>query len=246
MLLDIEGTLSPFAFVHQEMFPYVRRCLADYLTEHQDSTELRTTCAQVLADAAGEQVSSCDLADPATQRRVVAAVNELMDRDVKVTSLKKLQGMIWQDAFESGAMRAPLFDDVLPFLQRCRDSGISVRIYSSGSVQAQQLFFGHTLAGNLLPYFDGFHDTTCGPKTDSGSYFKIAREFGRDAADLVFVSDVTAELDAAREAGLRTILCRRPGNPPATGQHQHPGWRGTLTAMLDDLLGDETGVGIRQ
>ena len=153
---------------------------------------------------------------------VESAVAQLMDQDAKTTGLKQLQGLVWKQGFRSGELaRAPVSRRrALP--ASCVESGASTsRIYSSGSVAAQRLFFEHSDDGDLLPWLSGHYDTTIGSKTDPESYRAIAREFSCDAAEITFVSDNLRELDAAREAGLATVMCPRPGNPP-TPDHDHP------------------------
>ncbi|MCA9219999.1 MAG: acireductone synthase, partial [Planctomycetales bacterium] len=151
-----------------------------------------------------------DIEPAATQRKLVASeVARLMDGDVKATGLKQLQGLIWRDGFESGELLAHVYDDVPPAPERWRLAGITIRIYSSGSVQAQKLFFGHTTAGNLLHYFSGHDDTTTGGKKEAASYRRITADYDMPAEELLFLSDVPAELDAAREAGLHTALVVR-------------------------------------
>jgi enolase-phosphatase E1 len=144
-------------------------------------------------------------------------VLRLMDADAKATGLKQLQGLIWKSGFESGELKAHVYEDVPPALESWTAAGKDVRIYSSGSVQAQRLFFGHTIAGDLLPRFRGHYDTTTGPKKEAESYRKIAAAFGLPLTAILFLSDIVTELDAAREAGLATALVVRPGN--AAGQN---------------------------
>src|SRR5262249_52930599 len=153
---------------------------------------------------------------------VCKEVTRLMDADAKATGLKQLQGLIWQRGFESGELKAHVFDDVPPALTAWNAAGKDVRIYSSGSVQAQKLFFGHTIAGNLLPQFRGHYDTTTGPKKEADSYRRIAADFKLPPSDILFLSDIVAELDAARAAGLKTALCIRPGNAPAQNSAGEP------------------------
>jgi enolase-phosphatase E1 len=152
------------------------------------------------------------------EREVIA----LMDRDVKATGLKQLQGLIWQAGFESGEMQAHVYDDVPPALMAWNAAGKDVRIYSSGSVQAQKLFFGHTVAGNLLGYFRGHYDTTTGPKKEAQSYHQIVADMQLPAGEVLFASDIVAELDAARAAGLQTVLVIRPGNAPIPAESGPP------------------------
>jgi enolase-phosphatase E1 len=152
-----------------------------------------------------------------------------MDQDAKTTGLKQLQGLIWENGFESGELKAHLFDDVPQSLALWNMAGIDVRIYSSGSIHSQKLFFGHTTQGDLLHLLKGHYDTTTGPKRESESYTRIAAGFGLPPADVLFLSDVVAELDAARAAGMQTALVIRPGNAPAAAGHGHP----ELTTFTD-------------
>ncbi len=221
LLLDIEGTTSPIQFVYEVMFPYVRTHLDAYLAGHWDEPELAEACRLIAADAGCTSLD--DLLGPGSddeqRRRVAAEVTRQMDADLKATGLKQLQGLIWHDGFMSGALRAEVYDDVPPALLRWTKAGRDVRIYSSGSIAAQKLFFGHTVAGNLLPYFHGHYDTTLGSKREAASYTAIAGEFGLPLAEILFVSDVLEELIAARDAGLATALCVRPGNKTVVCQH---------------------------
>lgn len=217
VLLDIEGTTSSIRFVYDEMFPFVRRELDGYLAAHWGEESLRKACSLLAADAAEEGVATAawDEArdDPDRGREWIAnEVRRQMDADRKATGLKKIQGLIWKRGFESGELRAHVYDDVPPALEKWNAQGLDVRIYSSGSVQAQHLFFGHTIAGDLLPHFRGHYDTTIGSKREAESYLRIAAEFDLPAEKVVFLSDIPAELEAAREAGMQVVLCERPGN----------------------------------
>ena len=136
----------------------------------------------------------------------------MIDNDVKATGLKQLQGIIWKSGFHSGEMVAHLYDDTAPALKRWKQQGLDLRIYSSGSIAAQKLFFGHSVAGDILDLFSSHYDTTTGPKKEAESYRKIVADCGIAADRIVFISDVAAELDAAAQAGLQTVLSIRPGN----------------------------------
>lgn len=146
ILLDIEGTTSSISFVYDVMFPFVRRELEAYLTNHWGEPELTAACEAIARDAGNTSLS-------ASRDSIQAEVIRLMDGDVKTTGLKQLQGLIWDAGFKSGEMKAHVYDDVPPAIAAWNSAGLDVRIYSSGSVQAQKLFFGHTIAGNLLPLF---------------------------------------------------------------------------------------------
>jgi enolase-phosphatase E1 len=223
VLLDIEGTTSSISFVYDTMFPFVRRELERYLKEHWAESGLSLACDRIALDAGYESLEAWVKAsaegsedaflpqaqsihdDPVCIQKLVAAeVIRLMDQDVKATGLKQLQGLVWQDGFSRGELISHVYDDVLPAIRHWRSENIAIRIYSSGSVQAQKLFFGHTAVGNLLSYFSGHDDTTIGAKKEAESYRRIATAFGYSACDLLFLSDITAELDAAREAGFYT------------------------------------------
>ena len=209
ILLDIEGTVSPLAFVHDVMFPYARQRAGAYLTTHWGTAVI----AQLARDAGVQTFGS-----PAEAE---AAVYRLMDADAKVTGLKQLQGMIWEEGFRNGELRSGIFDDVpLALADWCRQSR-GIRIYSSGSVHAQKLFFAHTQRGDLSPYFSGYYDTTTGSKRESASYTAIAADCGLPADQILFVSDLVEELNAAHTAGMFTAFALRPGNKPAP-PHDHP------------------------
>jgi enolase-phosphatase E1 len=147
-----------------------------------------------------------------------------MDRNSKSTGLKMLQGILWEDGYRAGELESQVWPDVAETLRSWKEHGIRVRVFSSGSVLAQKLLFGHSDQGDLLPYFEGFHDTTTGPKDRPAAYAAIAESFGLPPGEILFLSDVTAELDAARDAGLQTGLLLRPGNKPAEA-NGHPTYR---------------------
>jgi enolase-phosphatase E1 len=132
-----------------------------------------------------------------------------MDRDRKSTGLKSLQGKIWEEGYRAGELKSEVYPDVLPALERWRRRGIDIAIFSSGSVQAQRSLFRQTTAGDLTRFIHDYFDTTTGPKTSAESYTRIAAALEHAPADLLFVSDIAAELDAARTAGMRTALCMR-------------------------------------
>jgi enolase-phosphatase E1 len=221
ILLDIEGTTSSVSFVYDEMFPFIRRELDVFLKDHFSEPAVRAAADQIARDAGHADLQTmCAAASARDDWQAIELVRTevlaLMDRDAKTTGLKQLQGLIWQAGFESGELLAHVYDDVPPALVAWNAAGKDVRVYSSGSVQAQKLFFGHTIAGNLLGHFRGHYDTTTGPKKEADSYRRIAADMAQPPGDVLFLSDIVGELDAAREAGLQTRLVIRPGN--AAGQ----------------------------
>lgn len=225
ILLDIEGTTSSVSFVYDVMFPFVRRELDEYLRANWGSAALNEVCNLIAKDAGyGSFVVWCgDEAEVGKRQQLLREeVLRLMDGDVKATGLKTLQGLIWRSGFESSEMRAHVYDDVLPAIQAWSDAGCDVRIFSSGSIAAQKLFFGYTVVGNMLHLFQDHYDTTTGPKKETMSYRAIAQDFGLPPTQILFLSDVPAELDAARAAELQTCLCKRPGNAEVPVGHGHP------------------------
>jgi enolase-phosphatase E1 len=228
ILLDIEGTTSSISFVYDVMFPYVRKHLTFEVFSNWMEPEYIEAFHAIARDAGHESLDAWLKKESLTRENPLRAaevvckeVTRLMDSDAKATGLKQLQGLIWQSGFESGELKAHVYDDVPPALVGWNSAGKDVRIYSSGSVQAQKLFFGHTIAGNLLPQFRGHYDTTMGPKKEAESYRKIAADFKLPPDEILFLSDVVAELDAARGAGMQTALVVRLGNPSAPAGHSH-------------------------
>jgi len=204
ILLDIEGTTTPIAFVYDVLFPFARRRAVEYVKD-ADLTELKREHEQDVVAGTNP---------PPWSAGPVQYIHWLMDKDRKSTALKNIQGKIWLEGYESGELRGEVFPDVAPALERWRQSHIDVRIFSSGSVLAQRLLFSTTTAGDLTKYIKGYFDTTTGPKGDPSSYRTIADAFHIPAGDILFISDVSRELDAARRAGMQTLLCVRPGNHP--------------------------------
>lgn len=221
ILLDIEGTTSSISFVYDEMFPFVRKNLTEFLMKNWNDEQVQD-CLPILAKDMGATAADwlpSELTEQGQQEKVAKVVIELMDGDVKATGLKQLQGLIWKDGFHSGQLVAHLFEDVAPAIKDWNEAGLDVRIYSSGSISAQKLFFGHCIAGNLLEQLNGHYDTTTGPKKEAESYRKIAEDFSLDASEILFVSDVVDELTAASQAGMQAVLSLRPGNKPQGEDH---------------------------
>ena len=223
-LLDIEGTTTPISFVYEVLFPYARQHVAAYLDAHWGEPDLDADLKLFRADL--DRAAACPIPDdhagPAAVREALAAhVRWQMDQDLKTTALKSLQGRIWRDGYHAGHLLGQVFDDVPAALQRWTALGHTAAIYSSGSVEAQKLLFAHTPHGDLTPHLKHHFDTTTGPKRDPLSYLAIARSLGAAPADILFATDITQEADAARAAGLQTLLMLRPGNHPQP-PHDHP------------------------
>ena len=216
ILLDIEGTTTPVDFVYQVLFPYARAQVKDFLERHAEAASpdielLRREHQQDLNRGA----------HPPAWSNAVSYVHWLMDQDRKSTGLKSLQGKIWEEGYRSGELRGEVYPDVLPALESWRQQGMKICIYSSGSVLAQKLLFSRSTAGDLTPFIDAYFDTTTGPKKETESYRKIAKALSLDPPAIVFFSDVVAELDAAREAGMKTGLCVREGSVRTRQSSEH-------------------------
>ena len=227
ILLDIEGTTTPIAFVHDVLFSYARSEARNYLEKHFGSAELAKDIALLRKDHSADLKLNHQLPPIVEAPRdaqinsIVAYVDWLIDRDRKSTALKLLQGKIWEQGYLKGTLKAQVFPDVAPALERWHHDGLRVAIFSSGSALAQQLLFAHTEGGDLTRYIDRYFDTTVGPKTETGSYRQIAAALGLLASEVLFISDIVNELDAANDAGMQTLLCIRPGNQPQALAEQY-------------------------
>jgi enolase-phosphatase E1 len=217
VLLDIEGTTTPIAFVHDRLFGYVRSHLPQYVASHWNDAPVREVIRQLNDERAPEGWNP--IAGPDA---LLGVVRDLMDRDRKSPGLKTLQGLIWEDGYQAGELRGEVFDDVPVAMRLWRSEGREIAIYSSGSEMAQRRLFESTAAGDLTPLITAFFDTRVGAKVEVNSYTKIAQALGQSASSILFVSDVTAELRAARAAGLDVVLSVRPGNSPQADAHLFP------------------------
>ena len=216
ILTDIEGTTSSISFVKDVLFPYARRALPGFVAAHGREPEVRRWLDAVAAELGG----ACQ------DEVVVEALQGWIDADRKHTALKALQGMVWKDGYGRADFRAHIYPDAAEALKRWHAAGHALNVYSSGSVPAQKLFFGNSEAGDLQPLFTHWFDTEVGGKREAASYRRIVDALGVPAGDVLFLSDVVEELDAAREAGLDTVLVDRrqdypqPRHGDATGGHR--------------------------
>jgi enolase-phosphatase E1 len=227
ILLDIEGTTTPIEFVYEVLFPFARQHVREFIRRHYDSEGVRADINALRAEHRADTERGAEPPDwredsaDSLEESVTKYVHWLMDRDRKSRALKSLQGKVWEGGYLSGRLRGQVYPDVPPAFARWRGQQRAVYIFSSGSVLAQKLLFAHTTAGDLTGFISDYFDTTTGAKMDAASYQAISAKIGAPTADVLFVSDVTAELDAAQEAGMGTALCVRPGSPePKTPAHQ--------------------------
>ncbi len=238
LVLDIEGTTCPVSFVSEVLFPYAREQLLPYLQQHQEEESIRTLLAEVqaawLSDKTPEAIclakrlpsqlkhgQSNNQAELSPEEACVY-LHWLIQQDRKLTALKDLQGLIWEEGYQKNQLIAPLFPDVPPALHRWHQKGIGLAVYSSGSIQAQKLLYSHTNAGDLSHLFTQWFDTRTGAKDQPESYAKIASHLHAKPQDILFVSDAPNELAAARTAQMMTTFSCRPGNPHQEAGSDHP------------------------
>jgi enolase-phosphatase E1 len=209
IVTDIEGTTSSLSFVKDVLFPYARARIAAFVRTHAAEPAVRVQLAAVSA-AVGQELSD---------DQAVAQLIRWIDEDQKITPLKALQGMIWEAGYRNGDFQGHVYQDAVQQLRAWKDQGIALYVFSSGSVRAQKLLFGHSSSGDLTPLFSGYFDTTIGSKREVTAYRHIAETAGIPPTDILFLSDIVEELDAACAAGLRTCWLLRDGALPANPSH---------------------------
>jgi len=226
LLLDIEGTTCPVSFVAEVLFPYAAEQLAPFVQQKAGDPGLEALLADVreawrqdpdpearaLLKRAQQDGSTAESRPPATAS-TTDYLQLLIRQDRKLTALKDLQGLIWRGGYGAGELVAPLYPDVPPALQRWSHAGVVLGVYSSGSVEAQQLLYGHSQAGNLCPLFSHWFDTRTGAKTNPESYHQIAETMHVPSRAILFVSDALGECEAAAAAGMAVLFSKRAGNP---------------------------------
>ncbi|MGH7997872.1 MAG: acireductone synthase [Brasilonema sp.] len=214
ILLDIEGTTTPVEYVFEVLFPFARDHVADFLTTHQQSAPVQTDLQWLRQEyetdlAQGLSVPDWDFTEVTA---AVPYIQHLIAIDRKSTGLKSLQGKIWEQGYRNGTLRSQIFADVKPAFERWTTAGKKLFIFSSGSIQAQQLLFRYSEVGDLTGFISGYFDTQTGSKREAQSYRNIAETIGVALEKILFISDVTAELKAAQVAGMQTLFSIRPGN----------------------------------
>ena len=211
IVTDIEGTTSAISFVRDVLFPYARKRLPAFIETHGEQPEVMHWLHEAAREAGLIE---------ARRQEIIEMLLRWIDEDRKSTALKALQGMIWEEGYAAGEYRAHVYPEVAGRLGEWQASGLALYVYSSGSVPAQKLLFRHTEAGDLSALFSGYFDTQTGPKRERESYRRIAEAIGTAPDQILFLSDVREELDAAREAGWHTAwLVREPDALPSAPSH---------------------------
>lgn len=210
VLIDIEGTIVPISFVRDVLFPYARHRMAAFLRERREDQSVRTWAMQCQDAALMEQGVRPDFEE------LPRILEEWIDQDRKLSGLKGLQGLLWEEGYRTGAFTAMLYDDVLPVLKAWRAAPVQLALYSSGSEHAQRLLISHTNHGDITGFFSHCFDTSVGPKMEPESYRRISKGLALAPEAILFLSDVEAELNAALAAGFQTTQIVRPGTEPGT------------------------------
>jgi len=209
IVTDIEGTTSSISFVKDVLFPYARSHIRQYVKAHASEHEVAD-----LLEAARSEAGL-----PPDTDAIIEQLERWIDEDRKVTPLKALQGLIWEAGYLDGDFRGHIYEDAVNKLREWNAKGVRLYVYSSGSVYAQKLLFAHTDFGDLTPLFSGYFDTHIGHKQDTASYATIQRELGVSPSEILFLSDIKEELDAARDEGMRTCWLVRDGEPSSQAEH---------------------------
>jgi len=207
IVTDIEGTTSSLSFVKEVLFPYAREHISEFVRAHGDDSEVAALLEGARQAAGGELDNEA----------LIGQLCTWIDEDRKITPLKALQGLIWEDGYRRGDFSGHVYADAAACLRAWRARGIALYVFSSGSVHAQRLLFAHTAYGDLTSLFSGYFDTTIGSKREPAAYSAIAQAIGLPPREILFLSDIVEELDAARAAGMQTVWLVREGelNPAA-------------------------------
>jgi len=209
IVTDIEGTTSSLSFVKDVLFPYAREHMVGFVAQHKNESEV----CRLLDDARREAGNDLD------DEQLVQQLLQWIDEDKKVTPLKALQGLIWEHGYRQGDFTGHVYEDAHRKLQEWHAAGIKLYVYSSGSVYAQKLLFGYSDFGDMTPLFSGYFDTRIGHKREAGSYEAIISALAIPANEILFLSDIAAELDAAAGSGMKTLQLVRDESTEAAAQH---------------------------
>ena len=201
IITDIEGTTSSLSFVKDVLFPYSQKHMAEFVRHHAQDPAVRRELDEA------RRLSGKNLSEVEVIEQLIRWIQE----DKKITPLKSLQGMVWEDGYKKSDFKGHVYEDAVRHLRKWKQAGTRLYVFSSGSVQAQKLLFAHTEYGDLTPLFSGYFDTHIGNKREADSYRKIAESIATAPGDILFLSDIQEELDAARAAGIPTIWLVRDG-----------------------------------
>ena len=210
IVTDIEGTTSSISFVKEVLFPYAKQHMRAFITQHKNDEQVKTLLQDVNRTVGREL----------TTEEQIRQLIKWIDEDKKITPLKAIQGLIWESGFKKGAYKGHMYKDAVKNLQKWSRQGIHLYIFSSGSVYAQKLIFGHTSYGDLTPLFEGYFDTTIGGKKEVFAYNQIIQTLKHNPSEILFLSDIQEELDAAGKAGMHTHWIIRDGEIHSKAAHR--------------------------
>ena len=237
VITDIEGTITPLAFVQDVLFPYSRSKMKDFIMKgYEDNPRVLYLVDEIISRVKSGDIDGIshdiDPEDQVLETQLYTAVQVLItwiQQDVKEPILKEIQGIIWQEGYKKGDFQGLIYADAFAKLKELHERGTKLFVYSSGSVQAQKLLFQYSEFGDITYLFDGYFDTKLGPKKETGSYLKILETIGYDAQYVDFWSDSIDELKAAQKAGLNTLLLRR--------KEDYPDWTNELGLDFEIING---------
>ena len=211
ILTDIEGTTTSLSFVKDVLFPYAYEHMQSFVVENRTNPAVAKLIDDVRYEVNNPVLSLSG---------AIEQLKQWIRDDKKITPLKAIQGLMWQQGYANGDFTGHVYPDAVAGLQAWHAQGLQLYVYSSGSVQAQQLLFGYSDAGDLTPLFSGYFDTQVGHKREIGAYQHIAQAIGIAPEKILFLSDIREELDAAQQAGMQTCALVRENQ--ATEGLQHP------------------------
>lgn len=214
ILMDVEGTTTSISFVHDVLFPYSLERIKNYINQNFRSQSVQEILLETLETIEKEEGKILN------HQGLIDKLIEWVKIDRKHPALKKLQGLIWKEGYQSGDLKGHVYEDVPAALKRWKESGLNLGIYSSGSVEAQKVLFGYSIYGDLNSYFSNNFDTSVGHKRDPQSYRNILTELKLNAEDVLFLSDIAEELDAAKDTGIQTLQLVRIGDVPKSNHEQ--------------------------
>ena len=206
ILTDIEGTTTSVNFVYDVLFPYFRTHAMDLLDLIEMDEVKEAMNATVLLAAQSENIQLIG------NENIINHLIRWSLEDKKYTPLKTLQGILWKKGYEDGSIKGHVYPEVAPMLRKWHEQGLQLGVFSSGSVKAQQLLFGHSIDGDLLDYFSCYFDTTTGMKRETETYERISAKLNISPNQILFLSDIKEELESADKAGMKTIQLIREGN----------------------------------
>ena len=220
ILLDIEGTTTPVDYVFGVLFPFAKEHVAEFLQTQGHEPAVQADLSLLRQDYEADRAANLPVPDwnAPQPEAAVSYIHYLIAVDRKSTGLKSLQGKIWNQGYQDGTLKSQVFPDVQPAFERWRNAGKKLYIFSSGSVQAQKLLFRYSKAGDLTAFLSGYFDTQTGAKKEPSSYQKIAAAIGVSPPQILFISDIVAELQAAKAAGMQTLFSLRPGNSSSNSE----------------------------